>query len=133
MHSIDFVHSDPSITWLVPSSGRLDHAEAIALSLLCRILLRATSLRFTRRVLERLPNKRWGSQTLLDATAFRGSGACLSRSLARQKFYARRGVAVRLAIGANDHKAGAEAHAWLVGMDHDQDATMLVSFMAGDT
>lgn len=99
-----------------PLTARL---EAVMWGLVCRVAVRFLRLDRTVAILDRLPHAGTADEIVRIPTSrrFRGSGACLSRSLARSQYLRVRGVPSTIAIGAKGSIADFDAHAWLEPMD----------------
>lgn len=94
--------------------------ESLAWSVLVRLLLRATSLRRTLALLDRLARPTAGADVVSLPTEahFGRAGACLGRQLARSQFLRRRGATSTVLIGVRPTGGGPlDAHAWLAELD----------------
>lgn len=92
---------------------------AVGWSLVVRYLLRATSLRVTLAVLDRVPARRPVPVVAIPVErTFARAGACLGRQIARSQYLRRRGVRSTLVIGVRPPGAATiDAHAWLDRLD----------------
>ncbi len=93
---------------------------AVGWSVVVRCLLKATSLRTTLAVLDRIPVRRAsGVVAIPTERTFARAGACLGRQIARSQYLRRRGARSTLVIGVRPPEETAEidAHAWLDRLD----------------